>query len=121
MTGVLYTTSGHDRCFALARMTGGAGLEAYPDKCNICRVEVEYLGNLIGRAGVRPTAEKTQALEKWPTPQSVTELKSFLGLLGFLRRYIADLAQISAVARPSRSQTTYWSLYYSTNVYLYHV
>ena len=28
MTGVLYTTSGHDRCFALARMTGGAGLEA---------------------------------------------------------------------------------------------
>ena len=67
-----------------------------PDKCNICRVEVEYLGNLIGRAGVRPTAEKTQALEKWPTPQSVTELKSFLGLLGFLRRYIADLAQISA-------------------------
>ena len=47
-----------------------------PAKCNICQVEVEYLGNLIGRAGVRPTAQKTQALEQWPTPQNVTELKS---------------------------------------------
>jgi len=49
-----------------------------PSKCNICWVEVEYLGNLIGRAGVRPTAEQTQALEKWPNPQNITELKSFL-------------------------------------------
>ena len=67
-----------------------------PDKCNLCQVEVEYLGNMIGREGIRPTTEKTETLETWPSPQNVTELKSFLGLLGFCRRYIADLAQISA-------------------------
>ena len=66
-----------------------------PDKCNICRVEVEYLGNMIGREGIRPTEERTQALADWPTPENASELKSFLGLLGFIRRYIPDLAQIA--------------------------
>ena len=67
-----------------------------PDKCKLCQVEVEYLGNMIGREGIRPTTAKTETLETWPSPENVTELKSFLGLLGFCRRYIADLAQISA-------------------------
>jgi hypothetical protein len=67
-----------------------------PDKCHFCQVEVTYLGNLVGRFGVRPTPDRVQALEGWPPPENVTELKSFLGLLGFCRRYIADLAQIAA-------------------------
>ena len=66
-----------------------------PDKCHVCQVEVNYLGNLVGREGVRPQPDRTQALEEWPEPQNVTELKSFLGLLGFCRRYIPDLAQIA--------------------------
>ena len=66
-----------------------------PEKCHLCQVEVNYLGNLVGREGVRPQPDRTQALEAWPTPQNVTELKSFLGLLGFCRRYISDLAQIA--------------------------
>jgi hypothetical protein len=65
------------------------------DKIEICQPEITYLGNRVGRYGIRPTQERTQALMGWPPPQSVTELKSFLGLLGFIRRYVPDMAQIA--------------------------
>ena len=66
-----------------------------PKKCIICKAEVQYLGNLIGRHGVRPLPERIQALADWPAPLNFEELRSFLGLLGFCRRYIPDLAQIA--------------------------
>ena len=65
------------------------------DKIEICQPEITYLGNRVGRYGIRPTQERTQALIGWPPPQSVSELKSFLGLLGFIRRYVPDMAQIA--------------------------
>ena len=67
-----------------------------PKKCEICKVELTYLGNRVGKYGIRPTPERTEALLKWPTPVNVTELQSFLGLIGFIRRYVADLAQIAS-------------------------
>ena len=65
------------------------------DKIEICQPEITYLGNRVGRYSIRPTQERTQALMGWPPPQSVTELKLFLGLLGFIRRYVQDMAQIA--------------------------
>ena len=67
-----------------------------PDKCTFCQAEIIYLGNFIGRHGVRPTPERTQTIGKWPEPVNVSELRSFMGFVGFLRRYIRDMAQIAA-------------------------
>ena len=67
-----------------------------PDKCTFCQAEIIYLGNFIGRHGVRPTPERTQTIGKWPEPLNVAELRSFMGFVGFLRRYIRDMAQIAA-------------------------
>ena len=71
-------------------------LYLYFDKIVIRQPEIKYLGNRVGRYGIRPVEDQTQALLGWPTPVNTSELKSFLGLLGFLRRYIANMAQIAA-------------------------
>ncbi len=42
-----------------------------------------------------PRTDHTEALHNWPRPENVSELRSFLGLIGFLHRYIRDFAQIA--------------------------
>ena len=66
-----------------------------PKKCHFASCEVEYLGNSIGRYGVNPRVDHTEALRNWPRPENVSELHSFLGLIGFLCRYSRDFAQIT--------------------------
>jgi hypothetical protein len=78
------------------------------DKIEICQPEITYLGNRVGRYGIRPTADRAQAALGWPEPENTTELKSFLGLLGFLRRYIADMAQIAAPLNRLLKKETPW-------------
>ncbi len=67
----------------------------HPKKCLFASCEVEYLGNSIGRYGVCVRADRTEALRNWTRPENVSKLRSFLGLIGFLRRYIRDFAQIA--------------------------
>jgi len=74
------------------------------DKIEICQPEITYLGNRVGRYGIRPTADRAQAILGWPEPENTT----FLGLLGFLRRYIADMAQIAAPLNRLLKKETAW-------------
>ena len=67
-----------------------------PEKCAFCQPEIVYLDNLVGRYGVRATPERTEVIKNWPLPENVSELRSFMGFVGFLRRYIRDMAQIAA-------------------------
>ena len=66
-----------------------------PDKCTFCQPEIVYLGNRVGRFGIRPTEDRVAALRDWPEPENLAELRSFLGLAGFLRRFLRDMAQIA--------------------------
>jgi hypothetical protein len=66
-----------------------------PKKYHFASCEVEYLGNAIGRYGVCPRADRTEALRNWSRSENVSELCSFLGLIGFLRLYIRDFTQIA--------------------------
>ncbi len=61
-------------------------------KCLFCAPEVEYLGHLLTPDGVKMDPNKVHALVTWPTPTSVTQLKSFLGLLGYYDSFIDHLA-----------------------------
>ena len=66
------------------------------DKCEIMKPQVTYLGNIIGRYGTMPTKERTHAVRHWPTPRDMSEVRAFLGLCGFVRRWIPDFAQVAA-------------------------
>lgn len=73
-----------------------AGFSVNLKKCTFLDTEVEYLGRLIGHGQVRPSPSKTDVLVKSPKPTNVKEVRQFLGLAGYFRRYIAEYASKTA-------------------------
>ena len=70
------------------------GLKLKPEKCEIAVSEVVYLGFKITEAGVLPTQSKVDAIKKAPRPTDLTQLRAYLGLLNFYRRFIPNAASI---------------------------
>jgi hypothetical protein len=63
------------------------------EKCTIGVPQISYLGYVIDRDGLHPTGDKVMAIRKAPTPTNVTQLKAYLGLLNFYRRFYLLLRQ----------------------------
>jgi hypothetical protein len=63
-------------------------LYAKLSKCTFAQEKVEYLGFVISAEGVSTDPAKVEAITQWPTPKNVTQLRSFLGLAGYYRRFI---------------------------------
>ena len=72
------------------------GLRLKNSKCEFMKPEVEFVGHLINKDGLRPQPEKVKAINNAPVPTNVSELKSFLGLLNFYGKYIRNLSDILA-------------------------
>ena len=67
-----------------------AGLRLSRSKCTFMAPEVEYLGHKISPQGLHPTPDKIKAIRNAPKPESVSELKSFLGLLSYYSRFLPN-------------------------------
>ena len=72
-----------------------SGLRLKPSKCSFATTEIEYLGHTLTPEGVRPNDSKITAVREYPRPQTVKQVKSFLGLANFYRRHIPNMAAIS--------------------------
>ena len=65
------------------------------DKSEFLRKEVEFLGHVITPQGIKPNPRKIEAIQKFPIPRTAKEIKSFLGLIGYYRRFIKDFSKIT--------------------------
>ena len=73
-----------------------ANLRLKPKKCKLLREEVNYLGHVISKQGIKPNPEKTEKVRSFPTPVDVTKVRQFLGLASYYRRFVPAFARIAA-------------------------
>lgn len=65
------------------------------DKSEFMKRETPYLGHIITPDGVKPNPEKISAILKYPIPRTTKQIKSFLGLIGYYRRFIPNFARVT--------------------------
>jgi len=65
------------------------------DKCKFCSKSVEVLRHILSSEGLKPVPDKIQAIKSWKPPANVNQLRSFLGLVSYYRKFIPNLASLS--------------------------
>ena len=74
-----------------------ANLKLSPTKCKFALPKVQFLGHTLHQDGVSPNDDKLEAVKSYPTPTTLKQVRAFLGLTGFYRKFISKYAE---VARP---------------------
>jgi hypothetical protein len=77
----------------LERLTQ-SGLTAKPAKCQWALPSVKYLGNIFSKEGLEIDPDKVEAVRSYPKPTNQTEVRSFLGLTNFLKKFVKDYSRI---------------------------
>ena len=71
------------------------GFTVHPHKCDFARHELKFLGHIWTRDGIKPDASKVEVMQNFPAPTSVTEVRRWLGLSGYYRRFVKDYSKLA--------------------------
>src|SRR6202051_3891419 len=71
-------------------------LYAKLSKCEFFQTEIGFLGHVINQYGIKMESSKVNAVTSWPPPKNIHELRSFLGLAGYYRRFVKDFSMIAS-------------------------
>ena len=72
-----------------------AGLKLKLQKCGFFKKHIQYLGHLISDEGIQPLPEKLESIGKMPIPQNAKQVKQFLGLVGYYRKFVPNFSDIT--------------------------
>lgn len=85
-----------------------ANLQLNPDKCNFCRKELRYLGHLVCEEGIKTDPEKVKAILTIQSPKNVKQLRRFLGMSSWYRRFIQGYSEMAASLNKLLRKHTRW-------------
>ncbi|MEL7309029.1 MAG: reverse transcriptase family protein, partial [Pseudomonadota bacterium] len=71
-----------------------AGVKLSPGKCVFMRKEITYLGHVIDKNGVRTDPTKISKIKEWPIPKTAKEMKTFISLCSYYRKFVNNFAEI---------------------------
>ena len=71
------------------------GLKVKPSKCVLFQKRIEFLGHLVSEHGVEPLPGKIEAIENWPQPRCLKDVRAFVGLASYYRRFVRSFANIA--------------------------
>jgi len=64
-------------------------------KCDFFQEEIQYLGHVITKEGIAVDPEKVKAIMEWPVPKDVADIRSFMGLAGYYRRFAKNFSKVA--------------------------
>jgi len=64
-------------------------------KCEFYQGKIQYLGHVISKEGIAIDPDKIKAIMEWPIPRDVTDVRSFMGIIGYYRRFIEGFSKIA--------------------------
>ena len=64
-------------------------------KCDLYKDRIHYLGHIISDEGIYVDPENIEAIMNWPTPRNVTDVRYFMGLAGYYRRFVKGFSKVS--------------------------
>ena len=99
--GKTFLDNMHSLREVLSRLRG-ASLKLSPKKCSLFRRQAKYLGHVVSASGVVTDPEKTAAVDHWPIPTDSKEVRRFVGLCTYYRRFVPGFA---AIAKPLHQLT----------------
>jgi RNase H-like domain found in reverse transcriptase/Reverse transcriptase (RNA-dependent DNA polymerase) len=96
---VIFSKSLHDHIIHIKMIfqkLRNVNLKIQLDKSEFLCKEVAFLGHLITPEGIKPNPSKIDAIQKYPIPRTIKEIKSFMGLVGYYRRFISNFAKLTS-------------------------
>lgn len=85
-----------------------AGLTAYPSKCKFARAETNFLGFIVSPEGIKPNPETISAVVDFPVPRGVRDVRSFLSLCSYYRRFVKGFPAIAGPLTKLLCKTQRW-------------
>ncbi len=79
----------------LFQMVRKSGFKLSGKKCQFSTRSVKFLGHIIDKSGVRPLPEKLEIIRNWKAPKNEADLRQFLGVCTFWRRFVKDFAKVA--------------------------